>query len=249
MTATGRFRASSIATAMLVMLAVARAATASDPGVDCAKLKLKAAAKALAAKVGCYTRKDFAYFDVECSSRAETRMATAFEHAELRECFGADDGLAAVRSAVDAHTTALLQMMRPPHPCGLRTDGFTCGGPCTGGRVCVAIGNTCGCASDAFACTATGTVPVLCPKIGQTCVDRACADPAGGYCREEPAGSGSAVGFCPDSSTCLWAGHPQCLSTALSCENPSGVCATTGLTVYGACADRDQTCSAECVCE
>jgi hypothetical protein len=245
MTATRSFRPTWAPGLLVLCVALARPALASDAGVDCAKLKLKATAKAVASRLKCFARGDFPNLDPECQARGEAQMARTFQRAELRECFGPQDDEADIRPVVKANAETLLAMIGPPHPCGLDADSFTCGGPCTQGRVCIAIGNTCGCASDAFACSATAVVPVFCPKVGQTCVDRACEGPE--YCHEESAGS--ALGFCPAPLQCLWAAQAQCVSPALSCEDPSGACNTFGLPQLGLCANSAQTCGPGCLCQ
>jgi hypothetical protein len=231
-------------------LAIARLGAASDePGVDCAKLKLKAAAKAVASKLKCYAHGAFPNLDPGCLTRAEERMAIAFERAEGLECFGPHDDEAEARANLKTDAEALLKDFAPPQGCGLQSDGFTCDGPCTLGRVCMAFGNTCNCVADVWACNATAVVPAVCPKIGQTCVDRTCQDPTEGYCREEPAGAGMATGFCPGGLTCLIAGQAQCVPQSLSCEDPTGACAVYDIPLYGLCADRTKTCGPDCICQ
>ena len=235
--------------AALLCVAAAGYAVAADPGIDCAKLKLQAVGKTTASVLKCYGRgASFPAGDQACIDRARARMARSFERAELRVCFGPNDGEAETWDAIGAYASTVIANLTPPGRCGLDGDGFTCGGVCMPGSTCGAIGNVCGCFADAFACNASSTVPVVCPKIGQSCVDRSCQDPAGGYCREEPAGSGNASGYCPESRACLFAGFAGCFLRTISCEDPEGACTLFQLPQLGLCPSQGQTCGPDCVC-
>jgi hypothetical protein len=232
---------------------VADAHAADAIGVPCARDKLLSVVKAIAAMGKCYTSgHGFGSADPECVERAQARMVREFLRAEQKGCFGPQDDEPQMKTFAAGVIADLLRYLGPPPGCGLEADGFTCGGACPSGFTCGALGEQCGCFADAFTCNDTALAPVLCPKIGQTCVGEACQDPAEGYCREEPIGSGHAIGFCRADSTCVaW---PQgsgpagvCIPRLYACEDPAGACMTNG-SGFGFCDDASETCGPDCLC-
>jgi hypothetical protein len=238
---------------MLLSLTAGHADGADDIGVRCARAKLRAVEKATGSLLKCYAgARAFGTVEPSCSDRARARMEQQFAVAERHECFGFQDDAAQAWTLVEGYATDVVRNLAPPAGCHVAGDGLMCGGQCPSGYTCAALGEQCGCRLDALLCDATAIAPILCPKIGQTCVDRTCTDPATGYCREEPVGSGQATGFCPSESTCLAVptgdgSSVGCMPRLFACEDPMGVCTTSG-TVFGFCMDAGKSCGRDCRC-
>jgi hypothetical protein len=164
----------------------------------CTKKKLLAAGKKTLGKAKCHAKAADQGSDVDaaCLTKAEDKFDSAFTKAETAaDCAAATGDAAAIEAKIDAFITDMVATLDPP-PCSL-DSGFTCGGGCPPGSICVSSGGDgdCACFPPQFLCgTACG------PAAG-------CPGDAGLRC-EGPA---------PGCGCCLVAGRP-CLHNGECCS-------------------------------